>query len=272
MINKISRQRFCSITLFLFFSLLSAAFATDMTGIEIMQAVEQHHRVNSEVIVETMQMGSGDTIFETRTTRIYRQLDPQGLDQTLIVFNAPPDVRGTALLIKETASAGDDQWLYSPARRRLTRVAQGSKRNYFMGTDFTYEDLELETIDDYLYSRQADVDHAGGPCFVIEAVPAYPERQMNSDYLRRIIYVRKDILYPVEIRFFDRHDQHIKTLVNQDLHQIATGFWRPRTISMDNHQRNHFTTIRINRDEVNIDIPPMVFTERYLISERHLDE
>ncbi len=270
-IHKISRRLFLSIAICLLFGLHSTAYAADMTGMQIMRAAEQRHRVKSEIILETMRMGSGDETFETRTIQIYRRQDLQGLDQTLIVFKVPADVRGTALLSKETTTGNDDQWLYSPSRRRITRVAQGSKRNYFMGTDFSYEDLEPENVDDYRYERQADTDHESGPCFVIEAVPADMERQNRSAYSRRIIHVFKDIYYPVEIRFFDRHDRHVKTLVNQDLFQITAESWRPRTITMTNHQRRHRTMIKVDRNEVNVEIDPMVFTERYLTSERHLD-
>jgi hypothetical protein len=245
--------------------------ANDVTGLQIMRAVEQRHRVESESILQTMQLGSGDDIIETRTLQIYTRQDQQGLDQSLIVFKAPADVRGTALLIKETATDDDDQWLYSPSRRRITRVAQGSKRNYFMGTDFSYEDLEPENLDHHRYRRLEDSDHTRGSCFVIEAVPVDEKRAKRSAYSRRIIYVRQDIYYPVEILFFDHHNRHVKTLVNQELLQITNASWRPQKITMNHHQRNHHTTIKVDRHEVDADIHPMVFSERYLTSERHLN-
>jgi hypothetical protein len=271
-IGSIISRRLLFIHVFcLFVGLHSISCAEDMTGMQIMCAFEQRHSARSEIILQTMYLGSGDDIFETRTAQIYNLKDPQGLDQALIVFKGPVDIRGTALLTRETTTETDDQWIYSPSRRQITRVAQGSKRNYFMGTDFSYEDLESENLEDYLYKRLADAHHASGPCFVIEATPVDTELQKQSAYSRRTLQVRKDIFYPVEIHFFDHHNRHVKVLTNQDLYQTVSGSWRPRTITMINLQRNHSTKIKIDRNDIDVDINPMVFTERYLISERHLD-
>ena len=46
-----------------------------------------------------------------------------------------------------TKDREDDQWLYMPAYgQKLKRIAGGNKKGYFMGTDFSYEDLRPENL------------------------------------------------------------------------------------------------------------------------------
>jgi hypothetical protein len=39
---------------------------------------------------------------------------------------------------------GDDRWLYLPATRKVRRIPASDRGDYFLGTDFTYEDIQSE--------------------------------------------------------------------------------------------------------------------------------
>ena len=78
------------------------------------------------------------------------------------MFDSPAGVEGVALLTWQVASGEDDQWISLPAAGGdLKRQASGSKRNYFMGTDFANEDLVAEDRSKYSYERSDDVTIAG---------------------------------------------------------------------------------------------------------------
>ncbi|MCG8375835.1 MAG: outer membrane lipoprotein-sorting protein [Chlorobiales bacterium] len=38
-------------------------------------------------------------------------------------------------------SREDDKWLYMPAMKKVRRISGASKNEYFMGSDFTYDDM-----------------------------------------------------------------------------------------------------------------------------------
>ena len=75
-------------------------------------------------------------------------------------------------------SREDDQWLYMPALgEKLKRIAGGGKKNYFMGTDFSYEDLRNEKLDDHTYHLIKEETLEGKNCYLIEALPANEEEK-----------------------------------------------------------------------------------------------
>ena len=43
----------------------------------------------------------------------------------------------------------DDQWIFLPALKKVKRISSDGKTDYFMGSDFTYDDLgERKPTDD----------------------------------------------------------------------------------------------------------------------------
>lgn len=61
-------------------------------------------------------------------------------------FTYPGDVKGTGFLTWDYDQIGkdDDKWLYLPAMKKTQRISgSSSKTDYFMGTDFTYDDIRI---------------------------------------------------------------------------------------------------------------------------------
>src|SRR5215510_13714917 len=65
-----------------------------------------------------------------------------GKTRFLGVFLAPPDERGTKLLTIENMERQDDHFLYLPFLGRVKRIYGGRRQESFLGTDFTFEDME----------------------------------------------------------------------------------------------------------------------------------
>ncbi|HEY8515629.1 MAG TPA: outer membrane lipoprotein-sorting protein [Candidatus Binatia bacterium] len=68
-----------------------------------------------------------------------------GEDKTITVFFAPPEVRGTSFLQFAHKDRDAEQWLWLPALNRVRQISAQSKNESFVGTDFSYRDLELLT-------------------------------------------------------------------------------------------------------------------------------
>jgi len=66
--------------------------------------------------------------------------------RTILFYKKPTNVKGTAFLTFDypDATKDDDQWLYLPALRKVRRISAADRGDYFLGTDFTYEDIKLE--------------------------------------------------------------------------------------------------------------------------------
>lgn len=255
-------------TLLVFLLFVPAVWA-EPTGREIMQEQKNRHEVDSEYTESVMILSDSRDNRERRLLKEYNKDFEDGQNRSLMVFLDPADIRGTALLTWDHENAPSDQWLYLPAQGRMQRIADSSKKSYFMGTDFTYEDLEPEELDNFVYEvlRNEEVD--GHACWVIEAVPASEEQKRISGYSKRHLWIRHDNYVTVRIDFFDRRERVMKTQVAHDLENIRGDLWRARTTLMDNFSREHKTVIGVQNRRINQEIEDSVFTERFILRGFH---
>ncbi|MES9978120.1 MAG: outer membrane lipoprotein-sorting protein, partial [Candidatus Thiodiazotropha sp. 6PLUC5] len=121
-------------------------------------------------------------------------------DKTLVVFDEPRDVKGTALLSFSHKVGDDDQWLYLPALKRVKRIASRNKSGPFMGSEFAYEDISSQEVEKYTYKYIADNEHEGIASFLIERYPVDP----NSGYTRQQLSIDKERYIPLKIDYYDR--------------------------------------------------------------------
>jgi len=251
-------------------SLLVAGQATALTGKQIMEEQNQRHNAAQETMEQVMVLVDKKGNKENRALRWYtKELSGQE-SRYLIVFDSPAAIKGTALLTWDHASKASDQWLYLPAGKRVQRIASGSKKGYFAGTDFTYEDLEPVDLDDFTFKilREEKIDKKD--CWVIEAEPANKTAAKESSYGRRLFWVRQDIYLTIKIEFYDQATKLIKTQTAYEFVQIKGTMWRSSKVLMDNHKMQHKTLMAVKSRELDQKIDNKLFTEAYLLAERHL--
>lgn len=161
-------------------------------------------------------------------------------DKTLVIFDRPRDVQGTALLSFSHRIGSDDQWLYLPALRRVKRIASNNKAGPFMGSEFAYEDIssqEVEKYSDYRFVSEEDLD--GTPTFVVERVPV----DENSGYTRQLVWFDQVEYRVMKVDFYDRRNVLMKTLSYAGYQQYEGRYWRADQMDMVNHQTGKSTTL-----------------------------
>jgi outer membrane lipoprotein-sorting protein len=160
-------------------------------------------------------------------------------DKTLMVFETPKDQKGTALLTWQHNARDDDQWLYLPALKRVKKIASKSKSGPFMGSEFSFEDVGGQQVDDYEYTWLRDETYDGQDCFVVESRP----KDANSGYTRVVTWVDKQHYRTLRSDFFDRKNSLLKTLVATDFKLHSDKFWRPARAEMKNAQTGKSTDL-----------------------------
>jgi hypothetical protein len=253
----------------------TALFAEEMTGKQIMEQQEKMQKVTTEYGEEIMLLKDLKTgTQEKRTARRHSQEDADGLGRSLFAFLSPADIAGTAVLTWEQET-DDDQWLYMPATKKMQRIASGSKKNYFMGTDFTYEDMESEDIENFNYTvlktETVSLDGKEWPCWVIEAVPANPEKAKASGYSKRILWVAQNAFITLKVEFYDKRSRLAKTQTIYELENVTGTVWRPKKTIMDNTAKSSQTLTMVAGRKVNEPIDGDVFTERFILSGKHAE-
>ena len=191
----------------------------------------------------TMRMVLRNSAGQESTRRLRRmalETNAEGLgDRSIIVFEAPRDIEGTALLSHTRLLDPDDQWLYLPALRRVKRISSGNKSGPFVGSEFAYEDLVSQEVEKYDY-RWLRIEPCGDlECEVVERLPRYD----NSGYTRQVVWWDTEQYRLHRVDFYDRKDVLLKTLTSDGFRSYGEGFWRPDRMVMENHQNGKSTDL-----------------------------
>ena len=189
--------------------------------------------------------------------------------RSVLYFNSPATIKGAGL--RSWKEQGEEnQWLYIPEIKKLQRIASGSRKEYFMGTDFTYADLEGENLKKNNYTCQGEMacPNKHGQCYIIEAKPINESESRNIGYSKRMLLVNKDKLITHKIVFFDLKGAKLKTAEYVQWEQIGK-LWRPNLAIMDRHGVQK-TFIKVNSRKLNKPIDDLVFEKRFLEKEMHI--
>ncbi len=160
-------------------------------------------------------------------------------DKSLVIFDTPRDVKGTAFLSFSHKEGNDDQWLYLPALKRVKRIASNNKSGPFMGSEFAYEDISSQEVEKYAYKYLREEAFSGLNCYVIERYPV----DEKSGYTRQIVWIDADEFRVQQVVFHDRKDALLKTLSYDGYQLYADRHWRPDRMSVENHQTGKSTDL-----------------------------
>jgi hypothetical protein len=196
--------------------------------------------------------------------------DDDGLVRTLLVFSEPSEIRETALLTREISEGQYKQWIYFPGDKSLQRIADKTQQTSFMGSDFTYEDLQPRSLNDYTYTFAPEEGIDGQPCFVIDIEPATKQVKRASAYSRIRAWVRKDIFFTVKTEFFDHRSRLFKTQTAYELENSHEKAWYAKKVLMENHLKSHKTLMGVTSKQVNLPLDDEVFSENYILLRKHL--
>ncbi len=177
----------------------------------------------------------------TRVLRIRTLEVPQDDlgDRSLVVFDSPADIEGTALLSHAKILDPDDQWLYLPALKRVKRISSVNKSGPFVGSEFAFEDftaLELEKYE-YLFVGQERCGEL--TCDVLERTPRYE----YSGYTKQVSWVDQRDFQIRKVDFYGRRGELLKTLELTDYRRYDGAYWRPHLMRMVNHQTGKSTDL-----------------------------
>lgn len=181
-------------------------------------------------------------------------------DKSMIVFDQPRDVRGTALLTFSHNTGNDDQWLYLPALKRVKRIASTNKSGPFMGSEFAFEDLGSQEVEEYTYKYLRDEQYENMDVFVMERYPT----DENSGYTKQVVWMDKAEYRPWKVDYYDRKQSLLKTLTFHEYKEYLDAYWRPHRMEMVNHQTGKSTTLKFADYEFKVGLDERDFDQAAL--------
>lgn len=234
----------------------------EQKGLEIAKAADKADQgfesssVNLTMILRNKHGQESKRLLFNRTL----ELQTDG-DKSLIVFNSPRDVKGTATLTFTHKTSSDDQWLYLPAVKRVKRISSDNKSGPFMGSEFAYEDLSSQEVEKYTYQFLREEKLNGSNTLVVERDPVDPK----SGYKRQIVWYNKDQGYRIEkSEFYDRKNALLKTLMYSNYQQYLGKHWRAGEMHMVNHQSNKETKLIFENYQFKIGLTDNDFSQNSL--------
>jgi outer membrane lipoprotein-sorting protein len=176
--------------------------------------------------------------------------------QSIVRFRSPQEVAGTAFLMLERDKGESEQHIYLPGLKRTRRIVGREREGSFMGSDFSYADMERSDTRGAVHKRLPDEDVGGVKCFVVESTPA---KGGDSTYAKIEQWIRQDNYLPLRIRYYDKSGQLMKTLYTK---RIRTMEGRPVIVEaqMVNKKTGHTTELVVDNMRPRKDLPDAAFT------------
>jgi len=181
-------------------------------------------------------------------------------DKSLMEFKTPLDVKGTKFLTHEKIEKNNNQWLYLPALKRIKRITSKNKSGSFMGSEFSYEDISSREPSKYTYSQEFSEQKLNG--IDVYKYERYP-KDKNSGYSKQVLYVDKNRFVVLQIEFFDKKKELLKTATYSGYKKIKNTY-RVGKMVMNNHQNYKATTLEYIEDKIHLNLDEKLFSKRYL--------
>jgi outer membrane lipoprotein-sorting protein len=235
-------------------------FAQELTGLDIMTKV--YDRPTGDDMTADLSMILENSRGDQRVRKIKQLIKDFGeMEKKIMFFMAPADIKNTSFMnwSYDDKTKNDDQWIYLPALKKVKRISSDSKSDYFMGSDFTYDDLgdRHPTQDKHTILKEEIID--GIDCYVVESVP----KDEDYMYSRTVTWVIKDKWIGLKKEFYDEDDDSLKRLILNDYKEF-NDIIIITSVTMKNEQKNHQTEMTLSNVKINTGIADTQFTERMM--------
>ncbi len=183
------------------------------------------------------------------------------VEKNIMYFVTPADVKNTSFMNwTYDSNKADDQWIYLPALKKTKRISSDSKSDYFMGSDFTYDDLGDRKLDADNHKLLKTETVNGVSCYVVES------KSKDEDYMysKTITWINKSNFVGVKKEFYDEDGDLLKILTIKKSMKVS-GFWVITHSEMKNVQKNHKTSIVLSNVKLNTGVSETKFTERMMM-------
>lgn len=242
--------------------------ALELSAKQIMQKVDD--RDTGETIVSE----SALILIDKKKRQRIRQLklfskEYEQVDKSVSFFMSPADVKDTAYMSFDwdDDAKEDDSWLYLPALQKTNRIAASDKSGAFMGSDFSYADIDGVEVEDFTYRLVKESEEVNGhDCWVIESTPKSKAVIKETGYLTTTSWIRKDIFMQVKAIIKVKKGKRVKYFQAKDIEQIQ-GIWTAKTLQMVTTKRNkleHSSVLKINAVDYQTKVDDKMFENNRL--------
>lgn len=193
--------------------------------------------------------------------------DANGNMRYMIRIISPETVKGVTLLTLEKPDGESDQWFYLPALGAPRQITGSQKSSYFLGSDFTFDDLRKEDPKEHDYYRLLDEEVEGREVYVVMSAPAGLDIKTASGYANRIVYVDKETLEIAKVEFYEEgRTEPSKIFEASDFKgaQVDGPATRPGRVVMNNREKKTYSVMTLVKSRLDAPIDETYFDPEQL--------
>lgn len=210
--------------------------------------------LTAHVTLKDKRGAMSELVFTARS----RRHDPP-YAKSMVRFSAPADIAGAGFLQIQNRGSDDDRFLFLPELKRSRRISGNLRGSSFMGTDFSFADLDRRDFRESKATRKPDEKVGKYPCFHVEAVPS----RSDSPYGLVEVWIRQDNYLPLKMTMFDRAHVLLKTFTTMEVKRVS-GHWYVTKSRVEDHVQSHSTELMLTDIAPSSDLPDEEFTVRNL--------
>ena len=198
-----------------------------------------------------MKIHKGNSVKE-RELKVWTKNNLKTDDWKLMKFISPADVKNVGFL----TLSENEMYLYLPEFHRIRRIATSSKKDSFMGSDFSYDDLATtgfsKNYTPSLIKETKDV-------WVLKLMK---KKESKKPYNKIILHISKKTFMPVIMEMFDNAGSLWKRAEERT---TKSGEYDVISfIKMENKKKGSYTTLLMKDIKINKGLNKKIFSKRFL--------
>ncbi len=242
-------------------------FAADPDPRAIMDKVNTNRKLDGSEGLQSLVIISKKGHKRVRKLAMVSKLYDGGkTEKRMARFLSPADVKGTGLLTFDYETKTDDMWLYMPALRKTRRIVSSEKSKSFMGSEFSYSDMTIPTLDDFKYKFLREEQYENATCQVIEVTPINESVADENGFSKRVVWVGKHDFAVRKVHYWDLSGEFFKEMRARDIRLVdkKNNKYRAFHLEADNKLTGRKSEMQMHELKLRTDIPDDYFTTRYL--------
>jgi hypothetical protein len=245
----------------------SVAPAAGPSARQIMDKVALTRKLDgSEAVLKMLIVSDKGETRERKITMATKLYDAGKTEKRIYRFLSPADVQGTGVLVFDYEVKADDVWVYLPALRKTRRILSNQRSQSFMGSEFTYGDLNIPALDDYDYKIVKEEPIGDETHWVVDSLPKSKETANSEGYSKRTYWVSKKTFTVRKALLFDLGGRLVKELKADNIKLLDPKKQRYRAMRMEmtNKQNGRRSVFESEKVVLAPDTKDDFFTPRYL--------
>ena len=258
------------IAIFAAFTLLGSDAQADQSSLSAKDVMENLVNRNSGEQVSRnlrFELTSSSGKQRVESAESYR-IQSDNANKIVLFYTNPSRIRGIGFLTFDYSDpeANDDQWLYLPAFRKIRRISASNRGDYFLGTDFTFEQIKKEQkiqITDYEFNLVAVPESEEAPTYIVEALPRTDAIRDAIGHSKAIFHVSATTWLPIYTEYYNANGNLHKTIELETTEEIE-GILTPTEILAEDKITGHQTRLTISEIDYSADVDERLFTQARL--------